>query len=388
MTSKKLKILHLIPTLSSGGAERQLVNLVTSTSIETFNHVICVISNSDFFAGDIRKAGYKVIDLNISAKRPFFQAASAFRKIIKEEKPHIIHTWLYDANVSARLANLGNSEIPIVTSLQLADYEPDAAIIGNWNPYKVRALKVIDKITAMMTNQYFVPCSKFVKDSYHKFYGISEAKSQVIYNSFSPDLLTVPEDNLKKVAEEFSFPKDTFVFLNVGRLDPQKNHKLIFDAFQQLLPEIPNAVLLLAGIGGLEDRLKKYAADLKIDEKVYFLGRRSDVGALLEFADVFVFPSFFEGLPVALVEAMFKSLPCIASRVKVFEEVLVDGETGLLIDPNNAVELKEVMSKLYKDENLRKKIGENAFREAIEKYDITVTAKEWEKFYQKIKVIV
>ncbi|HQU85464.1 MAG TPA: glycosyltransferase [Pyrinomonadaceae bacterium] len=385
MTSKKMKILHLIPTLSSGGAERQLVNLVTSTSKESFDHVVCVINNSDFFAGDIRRAGYKVIDLKISAKRPFFQAASAFRKIIKEEKPDVIHSWLYDANVSARIGNLGSGKIPIVTSLQLADYEPEAAIIGNWNPHKVRALKAIDKMTAVMTKPYFVPCSQFVKDSYKTFYGLDEAKTEVIFNSFSSEILKVSEADVEKVAVEFSFPQDTFVFLNVGRLDPQKNHKLIFDAFRQVLTEIPNAVLLLAGIGGLEDQLKKYVAELKIEEKVYFLGRRSDVGALLEFADVFVFPSFFEGLPVALVEAMFKSLPCIASRIKVFEEVLTDGETGLLIDPNNAVELKEAMIELYNDGSLRKKLGENAFREANEKYDIAVTAKEWENFYLKVK---
>ena len=123
----------------------------------------------------------------------------------------------------------------------------------------------------------------------------------------------------------------------------------------------------------------------KINEKILFLGRRDDVGALLKLANVFVFPSFFEGLPVALVEAMFKSLPCIASRIEVFEEVISDGETGLLVDPASPDELKDAMIKLYKNADLRKSLGENAFRQAMAKFHADTTARQWEDFYQKVK---
>jgi glycosyltransferase involved in cell wall biosynthesis len=143
--------------------------------------------------------------------------------------------------------------------------------------------------------------------------------------------------------------------------------------------------LLLAGVGSLEKELKKLAEDLQIKEKTLFLGRRSDIGALLELANVFVFPSFFEGLPVALIEAMFKSLPCIASRIEVFEEVITDGETGLLINPVSAGELKDAMIRLYRNEAFRKSLGENAFRRVQVKFNASVTAKQWEDFYKKVK---
>ncbi len=143
--------------------------------------------------------------------------------------------------------------------------------------------------------------------------------------------------------------------------------------------------MLLAGIDSLEKKLKKIIEDLQIKEKVFFLGRRNDIGALLELADVFVFPSFFEGLPVALVEAMFKSLPCIASRIEVFEEVITDGKTGLLIDPTSADKLKDAMIELYKNADLRKSLGENAFYSVKEKFNVAVTAEQWENFYWKVK---
>ena len=379
-----IKILHLIPTLSSGGAERQLVNLVSSTSKEIINHVVAVIGEADFFAPDIRKAGCKVIELGISAKRPLFEAAAKFRKVLRVEKPDIIHSWLYDANISARIANFLNGKTPIVTSLQLADYEPEATRIGNYNPHKVRGLRMIDKFTSLLAKPYFVPCSQFVKNSYERHYGIDEKRTQVIYNSADPKLLEVSESDLQKTREELALPPDAFVYLNIGRLDPQKNHKVLFEAFRQVSTEISNTVLLLAGIGGLEKELKKLAEDLGISEKTRFLGRRNDVAALLELADVFVFPSFFEGLPVALVEAMFKSLPCIASRVEVFEEVIADGDTGLLIDPTSPTELRDAMIKLYQSESLRKSLGENAFRQAQTKFNSAAIAEQWERFYQKI----
>lgn len=384
MAGKAIKILHLIPTLTSGGAERQLVNLVGSTSPERVDHVVCVISQADFFAPDIRKAGYKVIDLGIFAKRPFFETARRFRRVIREEKPDIIHSWLYDANVSARLATLPNGKIPIVTTLALPDYEPEAIRIGNWNPHKVRGLKAIDKLTALMTKPYFVPCSEFVKKSYRRRYGIDENKTRVIYNSVDPKGLETSEDDVKNLRRELVLPEDAFIFSNVGRLDPQKNHKVLFEAFRQVLPEIPNAFLLLAGVGDLENELKKRCKDLGIDEKVLFLGSRHDIGALLELTDVFVFPSSFEGLGVALVEAMFKSLPCIASRIEVFEEFIDHGESGLLIDPASPGELKDAMIELYKNASLRKSLGEKAFHAAKTRLLTDTTAGQWEEFYREV----
>lgn len=387
MSGQPIKVLHLIPTLSSGGAERQLVNLVSGTSDKIVNHVVCVISKAEFFAPIIRQAGHKVIELKISAKHPFLRAATKFRQIIREEKPDIIHSWLYDANISARLAKLLDRKTPLITSLQLPDYEPKFARIAGWNLQKVRVLKAIDKFTALIAQPYFVPCSHFVKNSYQKNYGIDERKTEVIYNSVNSDLLSVSEDDLKKLHEEFAFPSDAFVFLNVGRLDPQKNHKVMFEAFRHVLAEIPNSFLLLAGVGttATENDLKNLTEDLQISDKVYFLGRRNDVDALLEFADVFIFPSMFEGLGVALIEAMFKSLPCIVSRIEIFEEVITDGETGLMVEPTSPFELKDAMIKLYQDAELRRSLGEKGFQVAKAKFNVTATARQWEKFYQKVK---
>lgn len=385
MNIHPIKILHLIPTLGSGGAERQIVNLVSSTSGKIINHTICVIGVADFFAPAIRQAGCEVIELGIHAKHPFFRTALKFRRVIGEVKPDIINSWLYDANISARLAVFFNIKTPIITSFCFPDYEPEAALLTNWNPLKVRGLKAIDKLTSVTSKPYYVSCSEFVKKSYQHHYGIDEVKTQVIYNSVNLDLLSVSQNDLKKLRQELSLPADAFIYLNVGRLDPQKNQKVMLEAFRQVSVEAPNAFLLLVGVGDLYEELNKLAKKLQIETKVLFLGRRSDIGALLELADVFVFPSLFEGFGIALVEAMFKSKACIASKIEVFEEIITDG-AGLLVDPMSPFELKNAMIELYKNKDLRKALGKNAFRQAQKKFSASVTAKQWEDFYQKVKL--
>lgn len=380
-----VRVLHLIPTLASGGAERQLLNLVSTSSNDVIEHVVVMIGGDSFFASDFAKIGCRVLDLGIHGKHPFISAALQFRRVIKNERPNVINSWLYDANVSARLAGLGLG-IPIVTSLQSADYDPSARDAGNWNPHKVRGLRWIDKITYELAKPYFVACSKFVKASYSCNYGIHEDKTVVIYNAVNSDSLKAGVDEVMALREELDLPADAFVFLNVGRLDRPKNHKIAIDAFSKIAGEIPQSFFLIAGNGPLESQLGEHVRSLKLDKRIRLLGRRSDIGALLRLANVFVFPSLLEGLPVALAEAMFAGLPCVASRIEVFEEIVTDGLTGLLVDPSSQEELMASMLRLYNDTEFRQALGENAQRFARLTFNAFETAKQWEGLYTRLAI--
>ena len=360
------------------------MNLVTSTSREVVDHVVCTIREPEFFAPAIRDAGYEIVDLGIAEKRPFVKAATAFRSVVARHKPDIIHSWLYDANVSARLATLFSRRLPVITSLQLPDYEPEAARIGNWHPVKVYGLRQIDKVTATLKPTHFVACSAFVKKSYQLYFGIPEERATVIYNSVNPATLKSKPGNAEAVRQSLGLPENAFLILNVGRLDPQKNHPLMFEGVKRASAAMPNAYLLLAGVGPLEAKLKRDTANMGIGERVHFLGRREDVADLLEAADVFLFPSLFEGLPVALIEAMFKGLPVITSRNEILSEVVDDGRTGLLVDPNSADELAEALVKLHSQPDLRESLGMAARNEAIFRFSVAATTAKWESLYKAV----
>ena len=107
---------------------------------------------------------------------------------------------------------------------------------------------------------------------------------------------------------------------HVGRLSYQKNHKFLIHIFSEFIKQYNDAVLLLVGVGEKEEELKKQVVDIGLEQKVKFLGNRNDVNELYQAMDIFVMPSFFEGVPVVGVEAQFADLPCVFSD-KVPKEV-------------------------------------------------------------------
>ncbi|MCX8020055.1 MAG: glycosyltransferase [Chitinophagaceae bacterium] len=380
----KYKILHIIPTLGSGGAERQLVNLVTYSDKEEFEHIVCVIREEGFFGEKIKLSGHKLIALHLNGKYPFLKASLKLKKIIKDYKPDILHSWLYDANITARLALLFSKKIPLITSLQATDYEPYSIKAAGWNSFKVKMLKKIDQLLAFFTKPYFVACSEFVRSSYIKNFRVSEENIQVIYNSFAPDYLISHPAETEKLKNKLFNNSNPFVILNIGRLDPQKNQKTLLKAFAMIHEKMPDARLLIVGSGFLENELKKLATSLNIEKKTLFLGRRSDINELLEITDVFAFPSYFEGFGIALAEAMFKSVSCIASNIEVLRELISHEENGILVKPDVPEDWAQAIYRLYSDFSLRKKISENAKLTAIQKFHIKNNIKLWEILYRNL----
>lgn len=387
-----IEVLHIIPTLSSGGAERQLVEVVTGTAKERFSHRVCTLNDKEFFAPILRANGNEVTNLGLSGSRPWFAAAGKINLLVKEKRPDLIHSWLYDANITARLVKLRNRGIPLITSLQAPDYEPDAIRSGNWPARKVAVLKLIDRATAVLTRPYFAACSQYVADSFQRELGVRPDKMEVIHNSVVPGSLECAPEEPGRIRDGLGISQDAFIFLNIGRLDPQKAHNDLLNAFAGVLREAPDAYLLLIGTGGIEKQLKEQAAALGsasdasegAGERIKFLGRRKDIGACLEMADAFVFPSLFEGLPLALLEAMSKGLPCVASNIGPHLEVIEDGKSGLMIDRGDVAQLTKAMLALYRDKELRQRLGEGAKKRTEEKFYGRVLMPKWEEFYLRV----
>ena len=134
----------------------------------------------------------------------------------------------------------------------------------------------------------------------------------VIPNAIEVDKFLFDREMRKYKREELGL-KDEFVLGHVGRLSYQKNHKFLIEIFSEVHKKNKNTVLLLIGVGEKEQEIKEQIRTLGLDNAVRFLGSRSDVNELYQAMDVFVMPSFFEGIPVTGVEAQFAELPCIFS---------------------------------------------------------------------------
>jgi glycosyltransferase involved in cell wall biosynthesis len=379
-----LKVFHIIPSLGGGGAERQLLDIVRNTSPDRFEHTVCKLGGDDFFTEEIRAAGHEVIDLGLQGKYPWLKAASRIDKLVKERRPDVINSWLYNGDIVSRLVKLRNRDIPLVTSLASPSYSPETIAAGGWSPRKVAVLRTIDLLLAKATDPFFIACSQFVASSAQQWLKIDSSRISVIYNGVDPRTHKCMPDDPKRVKSELGLPDDALVFISVGRLDQGKGYAYLIQAFAEVAAQLTNAYLVIVGAGPLKNQLTQLAADLKISERVLLPGRRRDIGACLEMADVFVFPTLFEGFGMALVEAMNKGLPCIASRLPVIEEIIDDGETGLLVAPGSATELADAMIRMVREPGLSERLGRGGLLKVQRQFLTSVLVPKWEEVYTRI----
>ncbi len=164
-------------------------------------------------------------------------------------------------------------------------------------------------------------------------------------------------------------PEQT-LFLTVGRLMVQKGHTYLLDAIAQLASH--NFVFAFVGQGPLEQELRQQAKRLQIDDNLRFVGVRSDVGQLLEAADVFVQPSLWEGMSLALLEAMFAGLPIVATSIEAATDVLEHERSALLVTPRDPNDLAAALMRITADPSLRERLGRAAKADAQQKYTVDV----------------
>ena len=160
----------------------------------------------------------------------------------------------------------------------------------------------------------------------------------------------------------------------VGTLRDAKGHRYLIEAAVQLASEFPDLVYLLVGEGEKRAELEALTAEHGLERTIRFLGARRDVAALLSLGELFVLPSLWEGLPIALLEAMSMGLPCVATRVAGTVEVLRDGESGILVDPKDAALLAQGMRRMLLDRELAAGLGRGAREAAREHYGIDAMA--------------
>lgn len=381
----KIKVLHLIPTLASGGAERQLVDVVSNTSRENLSHTVGVLRSAGFFGPTLSSTGYEVCELGVEGKTPWFSGAGKFYALVKRIEPDIIHSWTYDADIVSRLVKLRNRRIPLITSLQTPAYEPETIKGGGLSTIKVESLRMIDSTLARLTDPYFVACSEFVARSSQRALGIKPSRLRVIYNSVDPETLATRTGEADEVRQELGIRKDAFVFLGIGRLDEGKGFTYILPAFQKVAEVVPNALLVIIGSGSQADRLRQLSVSLNIENKVLLPGSRRDIGACLEMADAFVFPTLFEGLGIVLLEAMTKELPCIATDLEVLREIVDNGRSGVLVPAKAVDEWAAAMVGIHSNIELRASLGAEAKKKVANKFYSEVLMPQWEGLYAAIR---
>lgn len=184
-----------------------------------------------------------------------------------------------------------------------------------------------------------------------------------------------------KKREELAIPEGALVLLTIGEMIKRKNHETALKALARLKNQ--NYIFLICGKGELENYLKDLVVTLGIEDKVRFLGFRNDIPEICIASDIFVFPSFQEGLPVSVMEAMSAGLPIIASRIRGNTDLIQNGNGGFLHEPEDYIGFAKSIDKVIEDEILRAKMSVHNKNE-VKKYDKKVVKETMSNLYSTI----
>lgn len=190
-------------------------------------------------------------------------------------------------------------------------------------------------------------------------HGFPAERLRVIPNGVDTTVFA-PRPHDGRLRAAWGVPADAPLIGQVGRLSYQKGHTVLFEALRQVWQRIPSAHVVLLGSGEMEDELRQQARQLERATQVHFVGQERDMPAALTALDVFVLPSYIEGLSIALLEAMACGLACVASATDGTVDVLRDGENGLLVPPRNSASLAGALIRVLEDRPLRERIGRAA----------------------------
>ncbi len=182
-------------------------------------------------------------------------------------------------------------------------------------------------------------------------------------------------------------PENALLVGSIGRLALQKGYSDLLDAMAVLIPEYPDLALVIAGDGPERQRLTDQAHRLNISKRVYFLGHRVDVQPVLDSIDIFALPSLWEALPFSLLEAMSTGLPAVGTRVAGVPEVIVQGQTGLLVRPSKPKEFADALKMLIDSQELRRSMGHRARIRVIQSFnEAFMVARTFDTYREMLQV--
>lgn len=358
------RVLIVIPTLGIGGGEKLAIDIVLNLNLQKCEVLLLSLfpKMGTVFENIIKENGIKIKYLN---KKIGFdpKVIIEFAKLVREYKPHIIHTHL----------NVVPYVLPATIFYGIKNRFHTVHSVANME--STGFLKKLMKVTYRFFSFTPVAICDFVKTTICEEYGLPDERVPCIYNGVNTEMFNRIEK--KKNINYFNF-------ITTGRMQHVKNHKLLINAFSDVAKKHENVILTILGDGELRLDIEKQIKELSLEEKVILKGVVSNVPVELNEADVYIMTSNYEGLPLSVLEAMACGLPIVTTKAGGVIDIVKQDQNGLLIDVGNREQLVKAMSKLIEDVKLRQQFGEVSFNMS-KQYDIQVCSKKYENLYLSSK---
>lgn len=362
------KVMLLAVGLGVGGTETHILELASGIDRTKFDVTVCSLKSGGCLVEELRGRGIRVVCLNGAGK---FDPRVLFRlwKLMREERPAVMQSFLFWANVSARVLGRLSKVVRVVCS-----YHDEIVSEG-------RLVRMIDRLTFRWSHAV-VCCSEAVRRSVSVCLGASAPRQTIIPFGIDVGQFAVTDLATRK---ELGLREGGPVVGTVCRLvEPKKGLAVLLQALAALNRgnENPGCQLLIVGEGPAHEALESLSDRLGLSPCVRFAGTRRDIPRILPVLDVFVLPSLYEGFGIAILEAMAAGKPVVATTVGGIPEFVVPGETGLLVEPGNAEALAEAIGRLLSDPERARQMGIRGRERVLAGYQISTVVRRHEQVYE------
>lgn len=366
-------ISFLIGNLNSehGGAQQLLRHISLRLPQSKFDVTIYYMFGEGTMKAELVEAGINVEFLDANSNFDL-QAFSSFLERLRDDSPDILQTNSPISGVWGRMA-AKMSSVPNVVSVEHSMH---------WAyPWKTQ---LANGITLPLADTV-VCVSEAVADSIHPYQQrlLSKTEIQTIRNGVPiTEIKEQFSDSSPTLEENTDIPQDATIVGTVGRLAEAKGIEYLIKSFPAVVENIPTAHLLIIGDGPRRNKLEKLTSELRINDRVHFMGYVTDVYPLLPKLDIAVFPSLWEGLPLAPAEVMVAKVPIVATKIDPFQELVDDA--GILVPPEDEQALAHAIEQLLKNKPKRIDQGQAAYDRVQSEFSIEQTASQYIDLYRTL----
>lgn len=362
-----LKVVHIMPQIGIGGAEKQLYELIRNSPSEVNHKVLYYSESAD-------TDGYKLYDsagIDYSKVERFNKNPIGFlwrlSREIKLNQPDIVHCWLYSGVVWGRWAAVIAGCRNIIVSYRARHLKSSGVlrILEMFSPKRVR----------------FLANSNAVADTISYKLGIKRSRFNVIYNGIDLEKFFIKS---KLVADVLNLGTNTTVITMVGRLIESKNYQMLLKVADRCKNSNLDVCFLIVGHGNLESELKELSKKLNVEGIVHFWGLRTDIPEILCSSDIFCFTTNTEGFPNALIEAMAAGLPVVTTDFKGVRELIVNESLGKIVPLNDDAAAYESIKYYIQNPNHARKTAIASQKFVKDNFDLKVMVNNTISFYKKM----
>ena len=361
-----MRIVHLV--IGGEIAGGQLVALELARGARDRGDVVSFVSPTDGAFTEVAREDGFAVDLVDVSRTYRLDGMARLVRLLRRERADVLHTHTLAAgNALARGAGR-LARVPVVSHLHIANH---------FRPATRALLAGLDNVTARLASA-LVAVSKDTRRAYEE-QGYPH-RIRVVYNG-----VAAASADANGLREELSIPREAPLVAEVGRLCDVKGQRELIDAIARL----PDARAVLVGAdleqgGAYERALRRRAEELGVSDRVVFAGYRDDAARVVAAADVFALPSWTEGLPLVVLEAMALGRPVVATTVGGTPELVADGETGLLVPPRDVEALTSALKQVLEDEGLRRRLGEAGRRRVAERFSSDAMTRDVLAVYDEV----